>query len=53
VFAPAIRHIAGAESRPVACLAIHKCQAIKMGHTFGDDLTKEQRWAVIGYLKTL
>jgi hypothetical protein len=24
-----------------------------MGHTFGDDLTDEQRWAVIEYLKTL
>jgi len=23
------------------------------GHTFGDDLTEEQRWAVIEYLKTL
>ncbi len=24
-----------------------------LGHTFGDDLTDEQRWAVIEYLKTL
>jgi mono/diheme cytochrome c family protein len=24
-----------------------------MGHTFGDDLTDDQRWAVIEYLKTL
>jgi mono/diheme cytochrome c family protein len=24
-----------------------------MGHTFGDDLTDEQRWAVVEYLKTL
>ena len=23
------------------------------GHTFGDDLTEEERWAVIEYLKTL
>ena len=24
-----------------------------MGHTFGDDLTDEQRWAIVEYLKTL